>query len=493
MTDISDRPSIVLRAPRAVSAWRAGDPVLWATVLAVFAAYTALAVSRYVTDQPDTDDLGIFTEAIKQYAHFHAPVVDLKGAGFNLLGDHWHPLLAILAPLWWLAPSPVTLLVAQAACTALSVIPVYRAAAYRLPRGEARIIAAAYGFSWGLAELNWFDFHEVALAVPLLACALSALVCGRTWAGVWWALPLVMVKENLGFTVAGIGLVLLLQRRWRPGALLAVWGIGWSLVEVLVLIPHFNPHGVYPYWDRGPTMATLAAGAEWKLPTIVLILLPTVGLALRSPLAAVAVPPVALHMISSNHTYWLAGSHHNATVTPIVFCAAVDGLARLRAARIDGTASRLGVWFAVRGPAMMAAVAVAMVFQSPLANLWHSSTWQVTPGARAVEAAQALIPPGKVVDSTIRGDDRLVPRDDVLSWDRQNVPDYILFDQAPDTPWPWLVPPSVPATWFPGTTYRTVFHRGSVWLFERVRSTQPVAPVASAARVTAADTATRTP
>lgn len=47
-------------------------------------------------------DLGIFAEAVKEYAHVNAPIVPIKGDNFNLLGDHFHPVLILLAPLWWL-------------------------------------------------------------------------------------------------------------------------------------------------------------------------------------------------------------------------------------------------------------------------------------------------------------------------------------------------------------------------------------------------------
>jgi hypothetical protein len=42
-----------------------------------------------------------------------------------------------------------------------------------------------------------------------LACSLSALVRGRTRAAALWAIPLVFVKEDQGFTVAAIGLIML--------------------------------------------------------------------------------------------------------------------------------------------------------------------------------------------------------------------------------------------------------------------------------------------
>ncbi|HWG60265.1 MAG TPA: DUF2079 domain-containing protein, partial [Streptosporangiaceae bacterium] len=244
----------------------ATDPVPWLIAGAVFAAYTVLSVSRYVRLDPGSWDLGIFTEYVKQIAHLKAPVVDIRGTGFNLLGDHFQPIIATIAPFFRLFPSPVTLLVAQALLTAVSVIPVSRAATALLgSKGAGRAIGAAYGFSWGLQQMINFDFHEISFAVPLVACSLSAFVRGRPRAAMAWALPLVLVKEDQGFTVAAIGILMILTARsraepsggrmWpdglRYGAVLVVWGIAWSVLEITVIIPHFNPGHHYPYWFDG--------------------------------------------------------------------------------------------------------------------------------------------------------------------------------------------------------------------------------------------------
>src|ERR1051325_1649361 len=62
-----------------------------------------------------------------------------------------------------------------------------------------------------------------------------------------------------------------------------------------------------------------------------LILLPVAFLALRSPLALVALPSLALRFISTNSYFWGTSWHYDATVMPILFLAAVDGMARFRA------------------------------------------------------------------------------------------------------------------------------------------------------------------
>ena len=193
------------------SAYR--DPVTWATAACVFGAYVTLSLYRLWQRMPSSWDLGIYTEYVKQFAHLRAPIVDVRGAGFNLLGDHFQVIVALIAPFFRVFPSPATLLVAQAVLTAVSVFPVTTAAVALLGRGAGRAVGFAYGFSWGLQQMIDFDFHEIAFAVPLLAFSLSALVRGRTRAAVLWALPLVFVKEDQGFTVAAIGLLMMLAPR----------------------------------------------------------------------------------------------------------------------------------------------------------------------------------------------------------------------------------------------------------------------------------------
>jgi uncharacterized membrane protein len=184
------------------------DPASWLIALAAFVAYDTISVFRYLRLDPGSWDLGIFTEYVRQLAHARAPVVAIRGSGFNLLGDHFQPIVALLAPFFRVFPTAETLLVAQALLTAASVIPVCRAAQDLLGTWASRGVGLAYAFSWGLQQMVNFDFHEIAFAVPLLAFSLSALVRRRLRPAVAWALPLVFVKEDQGFTVAAIGLVI---------------------------------------------------------------------------------------------------------------------------------------------------------------------------------------------------------------------------------------------------------------------------------------------
>jgi uncharacterized membrane protein len=490
---------------------RRADRVPWLIALAVFAAYATISLSRYLRLAPGSWDLGIFTEYVRQLAHLHAPVVNIRGVGFNLLGDHFQPIVGLIAPLFLLFPSAATLLVVQALLTAVSVVPVSRAAAARLGTGAGRMIGAAYGLSWGLQQMIDFDFHEIAFAVPLLACSLSALLRGKVRAAALWALPLVFVKEDQGFTVAALGVLIVaasLSRArenspdWvaalRPdglrwGALLAVWGLAWSFLAIAVIIPHFNALHQYPYWADGgvlgpggahPSAPSVLAqfGHSYipKLRTTLLILLPVAFLALGSPLMLVAVPGLALRFVSTNSAYWGAGYHYNATVMPVVFIAATDALARIRAhrARPAGEAGGGPGWpswldpAATRAvPALMLAIAAVTAWTFPLRDLWHGQTYQISAHVHGEDAALARVPGGTTVEATLSLLAPLAARDDTywIGNAGNPAPRYVVFDELDSG---WTPPPGDPLTFVeqrhPGASYRQIYLDNFVYVFQRV-------------------------
>jgi uncharacterized membrane protein len=468
------------------------DWVSWLIAFAVFAAYSVISISRYRRLEPGSWDLGIFTEYVKQIAHLHGPVVSIRGAGFNLLGDHFQPIVALVAPFFRLLPSPVTLLLAQALLTALSVIPVSRAARAKLGITAGWVIGAAYGFSWGLQEMIDFDFHEIAFAVSLLACSLSALLRGKTRAAVIWALPLVFIKEDQGFTVAALGLIILVKA-WRAqrnseadaGLFLLLWGIAWSLVEIVVIIPHFNVTHQYPYWNDG---GAIGAGAghhmvsaladqvthayRQKLETTAMILLPVAFLALRSPIALVAVPSLALRFLSVNSYFWGTTWHYNATVMPIAFIAAIDTLARVRAARTRaGPVRRALATATIRlSLAAMLAIAAVLAFRFPLDGLGNAQTYLISQHVQAENAAMAKVPDGTTVETTLTMLAPLAARDDTfwIGTSPNPAPQYIVFDESNSG---WNPAPGNVLTFVeqrhPGVAYQQIFLDDDVYVFHR--------------------------
>ncbi len=477
------------------------DPVTWATAIAAFGAYAVISLFRLMQLNPSSWDLGIYTEYVKQYADLSAPIVNIRAPGFNLLGDHFQPIVAVLAPFFRVFPSSATLVVGQALLAAASIFPVSQLAREKLGVGPGRAIAVAYGFSWGLQQLAQFDFHEIAFAVPLLAFSLSALVRGHTKAAVGWALPLVFVKEDQGFTVAAIGIYLIVaglraqipdpgdpadpdgRGRMKAGQFLLVWGFAWSFVAIGVIIPHFNPVHLYQYWSDG---GALAPGGHpsvfgvirqllhaWpdKLQTLVMLLLPTAFIALRSPLVLIAAPSLLLRFIATDSAFWGTYWHYNATVMPVIFVAAIDALARIGAAMDADAATGPAGWASGArryGAAMMVAIAVPLALQFPLNQLWNAQTYRISPHVAAADAAMAQVPDGASVLTTLDLLAPLAARTDTYWIGNSGNPrtQYIVFDGLDSDYSPAIknVPAFIAGLYPPGT-YTEIYSTGDVYVF----------------------------
>ena len=262
--------------------------------IAATLAYGLLGSQQFRNLVARSWDLGIFTQLARAYGELRAPIVPIKGDEVNLLGDHFHPLLVLLAPVWWIWPSGEALLWTQALLFGLSAIPLTALAIDRLGPRLGSLAGGAYVFSFGLQSAAAVQFHEIAFAVPLLALSLTALLRDRVRASVLWAAPLVFVKEVLGLTVALLGVLIALRYRTHrtEGVALAGWGAGWFVLSTFVLLPLLNTAGQYDYTDNlGSPLEVLWPPIKWL--TVLMLVLAAGVIGARSPLIWLMVPTLA--------------------------------------------------------------------------------------------------------------------------------------------------------------------------------------------------------
>jgi uncharacterized membrane protein len=290
-------------------------------------------------------DLAIFDQAIWHLSRFEVPASSLRGFP-NLFGDHFHPIIVLLAPLYRIAPAPDTLIVAQATLLALSVAPVFAFARRRLPRAAALALAVAYGLFWGMQRTAISDFHEVAFAPVLIASAVLA-VDHRRWVWMWvCCIALVLVKEDLIPLVAAMGAYLWVLGERRRGIVLIVGGLVLFVLVVRIVIPWFNAGSGFAYssafdevWRRPWMAPVLLVTPIEKLRTIANWLLPFLFLPLWSPLGLLLAPLAAERLLSSSASHWMAMGHYSAPIAPILAMSAADALSRL-ASRLRSPAAR---------------------------------------------------------------------------------------------------------------------------------------------------------
>lgn len=386
--------------------------LLAAAVMALYTYYSLQQMKHWVTP---SWDLAIFTQMAQAYSHFSVPIVPIKGPDFNLWGDHFHPILVLLGPVYALFPSPTTLLVVQNALVAFASFAIVRftqrafalgqkaelaatgtaepaqnakPAKYQgvIPTITGLLLGAGFALSFGVQQAIAAQFHEVAFAVPLLAMSLGYLVLASRVSGTerarylayacWWSLPIAFVKEDMGITVAAIGLIIFIRTGWLSTAvdilmprlsegtpapmrtrmqqlysswartpavaestMVMIWGVFWSVVAIYVILPYFNSGGNFDYADKVNFSAALGdpfgsvlqmLSNNTKLATLGLLLITGAILWVISPLAAIALPTLGWRLLSTMESYWASTWHYSLVLMPVVFLALLDAVVRVR-------------------------------------------------------------------------------------------------------------------------------------------------------------------
>jgi len=464
---------------------------MWVITVGCFGAYLALSLGRWRRQSAPSWDLAIFEQAVKGWAYGGAPIIDIKGPGVNQLGDHFSPLLAVLAPFYRAFPGPVTLLVAQCVLIAISIPPVIMITRRFLGATPAVWLGIAYGISWGFQSGIDVQFHEYALAVPLLAFSLWAYLRHRWVLAAVLAVLLLGVKEDLGLTVIAMGTLMLARgvRRWSDhgedagrqivvGTVTIVVGIVGTMVILFAVIPAFNGHGAWDYWGRlagngqdiskttsvgtalgnvpGLLLGLLTPAA--KVNTLVLLAALSIGSCVFSPLALVAVPTLLWRFVSPDDVYWGTGWHYSMILMPIIFMAAADALRKLR-----GSPSRNVRGYVRLVPVLACVFGLLTCLTFPLKNIVYASNYEPPPRAAEAEAVMALMPSSTSVASDTGLITRLVTNHTVYwvgSLDGV-VPDYLLIDPQAS----WSSDPGDPAvlaeTYYPGATFTTIYDQNT--------------------------------
>ena len=372
---------------------RHGVLLVCALIAAYVALYGGLCIHKYGYFLYTDFDLAIFVQAVDGL---------LRGTlyssirGLNWLGDHSSLVMFLVAPLYAIARSPVTLLLVQTVALALGALPVYWLARRKLPGAGVPIaLAAAYLLQPALGYTNLFEFHPEVLSTSALLWAFYGLVENKTrWMVIASALAL-LGKEDVALAVLGMAFYALSLRRSRDAAILAGLAAASLIVSFAILKPGLGGTAnaqyetLYARW--GDTMAEVvlnllrhpgqALAAFWDTPGdafdtavkqnyYLVMLLPWAFLPLFSP-RTLAIPALVLglHFLSWRFHQHTIVFQYTALITPFVTAAAVAGLRNLlilvptgaRPSPRQGAATRADLDTPMRRGAATVAVALVVV------------------------------------------------------------------------------------------------------------------------------------
>lgn len=403
---------------------RTVDWIAVLTALAWAALVGTLAVLRHQAFNTNAYDMAIYDQVLWNTAQGRFFQISITPDTPLYLARHFSPLLVVLVPLYWVRPDPTTLLATQALLLGLAGLPLYWLARDKLHSSWLGLsVLAAYLLQPATAYVALFDFHQVALAAPLLSLALYLVLSRRDTYFVLVVGLLFLIKEEMGLVGAALGiLVILLQRRWRIGLSLAVGGVMWTLVIVRLVIPRLNPAGVYIYdalyatLGSTPREMVLSALhdpgsvvdivlAPDKVEYLQKLLVPLGGLPLLgAPVLGVALPVLASVLLTDKMPPELIRLQYSATLLPPLIAATALGLSWLRA--------WAGRFWQALAPAMGAFLVGSSILGAylygplPGAREFNLLAYQPSPRLNTARQIMALIP----ADASIVAQSNLLPQ-----------------------------------------------------------------------------------
>ncbi len=376
-------------------------------VFAYAVFYGMWSVRKYHAFHAPAFDMAIFDQGVWLLSRFKEPFVTILG--LNLFGDHAVFIMGLFVPLYWLWPTPETLLVVQAMALAIGGFPVFLLAKKVLKSSWLALIPTfAYLLYPALGWLNLENFHPDALEVPLALFALYFVSCRRWRRFAVMVVLLLLVKEDVWLFLVPLGMYVAIRHNLKVGLVTIVASVAWFLVAFLVVQPMLSgvPAGSLDAW-RIPFggmggLAKKVFTAPWeviaymftadKVKYVIQLLTPLLFLPLLDWRTLIAVPVLFFNLIS---TFWYQSNiqyHYTSLIIPVLIVGAIYGLERFRRIKVRWTLVVVGL-----------AVTVACVY-----------AWGPLPGSRTPSSYPDPQHPEVVVANKVL---ELIPEDAVVAAD----------------------------------------------------------------------------
>jgi uncharacterized membrane protein len=163
------------------------------------------------------------------------------------LSVHADFILILLSPLYLIWNDVRVLIISESVFLALGAIPTYLLA-YKVLKNKIISIAIVlvYLLNPGMQWTDFYDFHGVSLAIPLL---LAAFYCVYTKNWKWFAIfsfLALLTKEQISLYIMMLGFFIFFVFKERKiGVITSAIGIVWFVTMVFIVIPNFSPQGAH--------------------------------------------------------------------------------------------------------------------------------------------------------------------------------------------------------------------------------------------------------
>ncbi|MDO8513532.1 MAG: DUF2079 domain-containing protein [bacterium] len=313
-----------------------------------FAVLTFLRHSNYLSSRFDLGNMDqtVWNTAFGNFFQLTSPDTGLQVSRFSIHGDIF---LALLAPFYRIYASPYVLLFVQTVIVAFGALPLYWLAKDILKsKGLALALAFAYLMNPGTQWATIFDFHSVTLATAFLVYTFYFAYKKKYWLFAIFALLSLMTKETIAFSIVLISLYIIIsQKNYKAGVLVGTLAIVWFGLLLGKIMPEArdgtSSHFALGYYKSfGATPVEIIKNVL-SHPSLVFdyiqengrwnylgwVLAPAGFLGLLSPFILLAVPAIAINVLSDQSQMTRMYYHYTSDIAPFVFISTVFGLSLL--------------------------------------------------------------------------------------------------------------------------------------------------------------------
>jgi len=224
------------------------------TLAAIFFAFMLVfSLNRYYSFYASYDQ-GLFNQLFWNSIHGHlfqgslssgqssAVTFDSQNhtVSYYHLGQHFVLDFLLWLPIYALFPSGATLVVLQVTLITAAGIVLYALARHYLPHSIAVLITASFYGANAVIGPTFANFYEQC-QIPLFVFSLLLALEKRKWWLFWLFVALTLgIREDTGFIIFGIGVYLILSRRYRLGLALCLLSFCCIVLLTNVIMPWFS-------------------------------------------------------------------------------------------------------------------------------------------------------------------------------------------------------------------------------------------------------------
>lgn len=444
--------------------------------------YAFAAIIRHNHFESFAFDLGIFDQAIWLYSRFKIPYSTIKG--MIILGDHFTPSLAFLAPFYWIYSDVKTLLFLQALIIGLGALPIFLIAKKFLKNILlSLIISFSYLMYFGLQNALLFDFHEIVILTGLIPWLIYVAIEKKWLAYFLLLLIIIGLKEDAPIITASIGLFFMVKfREYRIGLITIIISVISFFLITKYLIPKINPAGfhyqpiipVTPYdWWETFTYPPV------KIKTLIVSFLPFLFLPIFSLSGLI---PIFVHFLEHFPGKELIGRwdiylHYRAPLASFMAIGTIFGISsifqRLKNQRNKVTANLL-----LAGSIVMMTLFTQYFFHLPLNSLFKKAFYRKSPFMEDINSVIAKFPKNASLSTQNNIAPHVSHREKVFLFPQVKDTDYILLDLRENQP---------PNNFFPyeyhyskinafnlikNKQYKIIEQKGEVYLLKKIYTSQ---------------------